>query len=66
MAVSIVYNIEEVETILKPKGISKTSLYRSIKSGKLKAIKLGKRYIVSEKALNYFLEGNSYIESEID
>ena len=57
MAISIIYNIDEIESILKPKGITKTSLYRAIALGKLKAIKIGKRYLVSELALNHFLEG---------
>ncbi|MGH4117190.1 helix-turn-helix domain-containing protein [Clostridium sp.] len=57
VAISIIYNIDEIESILKPKGITKTSLYRAIALGKLKAIKIGKRYLVSELALNRFLEG---------
>lgn len=64
MAVSVVYNVDEVENILKSKGITKTSLYRAISLGNLKAIKVGKRYLISEKALNYFLEGNA--NEEID
>lgn len=66
MAIAVVYNIDEVESILKPKGITKTSLYRAISLGKLKAIKVGKRYLISERALNYFLEGNSEIEVVVD
>lgn len=65
MAISVVYNIEEIESILKPKGITKTSIYRAISLGKLKAIKVGKRYVISEKALNYFLEGCSDIQTDI-
>jgi|GEM_PF-6801587 len=63
--VSVVYNIDEVEKILKPKGITRTSLYRAISTGKLKAIKVGKRYLISEKALNYFLEGTLYYENDV-
>jgi len=59
------YNIDEIEKQLAPKGITKTSIYRAISTGKLKAVKIGKRWIISEKALNYFLEGNSYIETEV-
>lgn len=66
MAISVVYNIDEVEIILKPKGITKTSLYRAISLGKLKAIKVGKRYLISEKALNYFLEGHFVIETDLE
>lgn len=65
MAVAVVYNIDEVENILKPKGVSRTSLYRAISTGKLKAIKVGRRYLVSEKALNYFLEGTIYDENSV-
>lgn len=64
MGVSIVYNMDELEAMLKPKGITKTSLYRAIALGKLKAIKVGKRYLISERALNYFLEGSSCVEVE--
>lgn len=66
MAVSIVYNIDELESILKPKGITKTSLYRAISLGKLKAIKVGKRYLISEKALNCFLEGNLDVDNNFN
>lgn len=56
--ITTIYNVDEVENILKSKGISKTSIYRAIELGQLKAIKIGKRYIISERALNSFLEGN--------
>ena len=65
MAISVIYNIDEVESILKPKGITKTSIYRAISLGKLKAIKVGKRYLISEKALNYFLEGKLDIDTDV-
>jgi excisionase family DNA binding protein len=60
MAVVTVYNLDDVLEILKPTGISKTSRYRAVATKKLKAVKVGKRYLVSEKALNDFLEGNCY------
>jgi len=65
VAISVIYNIDEVESILKPKGITKTSIYRAISLGKLKAIKVGKRYLISEKALNYFLEGKLDIDTDV-
>lgn len=58
--ITTIYNVDEIEHILSPKGISKTSIYRAIATKQLKAIKVGKRYLVSEKALNCFLEGDSY------
>lgn len=60
--VTQIYNVDEIENMLKPKGITKTSIYRAIETKRLKAVKVGKRYIVSEKALNLFLEGNTYEE----
>jgi excisionase family DNA binding protein len=66
MAISVVYNIDELEEILKPKGITKTSLYRAIALGNLRSVKVGKRYLISEKALNYFLEGSSYNDIELE
>ena len=57
MAVINVHNVDEVVNLLKHTGITKTSIYRAISLGKLKAIKVGKRYLVSELALNHFLEG---------
>lgn len=60
MAVMTVYNMDDVIQMLKHTGISRTSIYRAIASKKLKAVKVGKRYLISEKALNDFLEGNTY------
>ena len=60
MAVVTVYNLDDVLEMIKHTGISKTSLYRAVATKKLKAVKVGKRYLVSEKALNDFLEGNFY------
>ena len=62
--VTTIYNVDEIEHILQPKGITKTSIYRAIETKRLKAVKVGKRYIISEKALNCFLEGNSYDDGE--
>lgn len=60
MAVMTVYNMDDVIQILKHTGISRTSIYRAIAAKKLKAVKVGKRYLISEKALNEYLEGNTY------
>jgi len=57
MAVLTIFNIEQVEEILKPLGISRPSIYRAISSKNLKAVKVGRRYIISELALNNFLSG---------
>jgi excisionase family DNA binding protein len=57
MAIVTIYNVDEVVTMLKPKGISKTSIYRAMATGKLKSVKVGKRYLISEEALNNFLNG---------
>ncbi|MFA9397458.1 MAG: helix-turn-helix domain-containing protein [Clostridiaceae bacterium] len=59
MAVTKIYNIDQLyEGVFQSLGISKTSIYRAIATDKLKAIKVGKRYIVSEQALNEFLLGD--------
>ena len=60
MAVMTVYNMDDVIQMLKHTGISRTSIYRAIAAKKLKAVKVGKRYLISEKALNEYLEGNTY------
>ncbi len=57
--ITTIYNIDELEEYLKPKGITRTSIYRAIALGKLRAIRIGKRYIVSENSLNLYLEGNA-------
>lgn len=57
MPITTVYNIDDIVNILKHVGISRTSIYRAIATEKLKAVKVGKRYLISEKALNKFLEG---------
>jgi excisionase family DNA binding protein len=62
MAVVTVYNLDDVLELIKHTGISKTSLYRAVATKKLKAVKIGKRYLVSEKALNEFLEGSTEMQ----
>lgn len=62
MAIATIYTVDEVYDLLEGK-ISKTSIYRSINLSRLKAIKVGKRYLISEAALNDFLTGN-YAENE--
>lgn len=52
MAEMKVYTIDELEKLLQ---VTKRSLYSYIKSGKLKAVKLGKSWRVTEKALEEFL-----------
>ncbi|MFL0269244.1 helix-turn-helix domain-containing protein [Candidatus Clostridium radicumherbarum] len=66
MAIAVIYNIEELAKILEPKGITRTSLYRAIALGKLKAVKVGKRYIISETAVNSYLEGYSYMRVNVE
>ncbi len=52
MAEMKVYTIDELERVLQ---VTKRSLYSYIKDGKLKAVKLGKSWRVTEKALEEFL-----------
>ena len=49
-----VYTVEEVATIMK---VTKTTVYAYIKSGKLKAKKIGKYYRITEENLKAFLAG---------
>ena len=51
-----VYTIEEVVNILK---ISRRTIYNYIKAKQLKAVKIGRAWRVSEKALNDFLENGT-------
>ncbi|MDT8715424.1 helix-turn-helix domain-containing protein [Clostridium sp. 19966] len=52
------YNSDQVyEKFFKPLEISKTSLYRAINSGRLKAVKCGKRYVITDKAINNYFSG---------
>lgn len=48
-----VYNLEEVMEILK---VSRRTIYNYIKADQLKAIKVGREWRVTEKALAAFLE----------
>lgn len=57
MAIDNLYNVDNIVEILRPIGVTKTSIYRAINTGKLKSIRLGKRYIVTEEALSNFLNG---------
>lgn len=50
-----VYTIEELVDLLK---VTKRTIYHYIKSGKLKAVKMGKYWRVTQKALDAFLEDN--------
>lgn len=47
------YTLEEVSDILK---ITRRTLYNYIKSGKLKAVKIGKYWRVTDKNLKQFLQ----------
>ena len=49
------YKLREVEQILK---LSRRTLLRYISSGKLKAVKVGNGWRVSEQDLRELLEGN--------
>ncbi|MBQ2350501.1 MAG: helix-turn-helix domain-containing protein [Cytophagales bacterium] len=48
-----VYTTEETLKILK---VTQRTLYRYIKAGQIKAIKLGREYRITEEALKAFLE----------
>lgn len=45
-----------VEEIAKELGLNEKTIRRYLKSGKLEGLKLGKRWLVSERALLYFFE----------
>lgn len=47
-----VYTLEEVAEILQ---LTRRTLYNYIKSGKLKAVKIGKYWRVPEEALQHFI-----------
>lgn len=49
------YDIPELMRIL---GVGRKSLYTWIQKGKLKPYKVGRRYFVSGKALQEFIESN--------
>lgn len=48
-----VYTTQEVLEVLK---IHRRTLYRYIKAGQIKAIRMGREYRITEKALSDFLE----------
>ena len=49
-----VYNVDEVMEAL---SISRVTCYKLIKSGRLRAIRIGNRWKVPKKALDDFLSG---------
>lgn len=57
MAIVTIYTVDEVCALLEGK-VSKTSIYRAISLNQLKAVKVGKRYLINEEALNNFLNGS--------
>lgn len=48
-----IYTVQELTELLK---VTQRTLYRYIKAGQLKTIKLGREYRVTEDALKEFLE----------
>ena len=54
-----VYTLEEVADILK---VTRRTLYTYVKSGKLRAVKMGKYWRVSEEALRAFISTGTPIE----
>lgn len=48
-----VYTVEEALEVLK---VTRRTLYRYIKAGQIKAVKLGREYRITEEALKDFLE----------
>lgn len=56
------HTLEEVTQNLK---VSRITLYRYIKSGKLKAYKLGKEMRISDSEYKSFLERMQFIPSQI-
>jgi excisionase family DNA binding protein len=63
VGITKIYDVDEITEIFKGK-ISRTGIYRAIALKRLKAIKVGKKYIISEKALNSFLEGDIYEDED--
>lgn len=55
-----VYSLKEVEEILK---VSQRTLYTYIKTGKLKAVKMGKYWRVSHESLKDFIEHGTNIKN---
>src|SRR3989344_6053096 len=54
-----------IEQVAKELNVSKRTILREIKRGKLVVEKVGRRYLVSEPALKYYLEGEKDISKEI-
>ena len=54
------YTTEEVAKML---SLSKMSVYRYIKAGKLSAYKVGRDFRISQKALQQFLNQSSIVAS---
>ena len=50
-----VYTPEEVATMLK---VNKVTVYRHIRSGLLRASKIGQQYRISEEQLKDYFDGN--------
>lgn len=53
MAEIKVYTTEEAQEILK---VTRRTLYRYIKAGQIKVVRLGREYRITEEALKDFLE----------
>jgi len=53
MAEIKVYTTEEAQEILK---VTRRTLYRYIKAGQIKVVRLGREYRITEEALRDFLE----------
>lgn len=53
MAEMKVYTLEELTSILK---VTRRSIYNYVKAGQLKAVKIGREWRVTQKALDDFLE----------
>ena len=56
-----VYTLEEVCDILK---VTKRTMYNYIKAGKLKAVKMGKYWRVTEENLRAFVEAGSPVVNQ--
>lgn len=61
LAENVAYSIDEVSKII---GLSRNTIVTLINSNKLKAVKAGKRWIISGKNLNEFLEIDKCILKE--
>lgn len=56
-----VYTLNEIADLLQ---VTKRSLYSWIKSGRLKALKVGREWRVTKKSLEAFLEENTATQAE--